>query len=76
MHELKDPWLQFTRMQKQLLLQVQTIMHEYTKDQAEDLKSVLFKLSVVLIYHLNYAKESLSLIYYTGIQGYNVEYKQ
>ena len=76
MYELRDPRLQFTRTQKQLLLQIRTLMHEYMEDRAEELEAALFKLSVALVCHSDYAKESSSLIYYTGIRGYNVEYKQ
>ena len=51
-------------------------MHEYTEDQADELEVALFKLSVTLVCHSDYAKEPSSLIYYIGIRGYNVEYKQ
>jgi hypothetical protein len=42
----------------------------------EELKAALFKLSVALVCHSDYAKEPSSLIYYTRIRGYNIEYKQ
>ena len=51
-------------------------MNQYIKDQALQLKQALFNLLVSLICHSDYAKELSSLIYYTGIRGYNIDYKQ
>ena len=51
-------------------------MNDYTEDQADILHQLLFNLFVALIMHLDYAKASSSLTYYTGIRGYNVDYKQ
>jgi hypothetical protein len=76
MYELRDSRIQFTRTQLHLLHQIQTIMDRYTEDQVEELKAVLFQLSVALVCHSDYAKEPSSLIYYIGIRGYNIEYKQ
>ena len=76
MYELQDERLKFTRTQFQNLIKVRTLMNQYAEDQAEELENALFNLSVSLICHSDYAKEPSSLIYYTGIRGYNVEYKQ
>ena len=76
MYHLRDSRLQFTRTQEQLLMRVQTALRRYTEDQTEELEAALFNLSVTLICHSDYAKEPSSLIYYTGIRGYNVDYKQ
>ena len=51
-------------------------MTDYEEDDNDDLYELLFKLSVSLICHSDYAKEMSSLIYYVGIRGYNVDYKQ
>ena len=51
-------------------------MNWYIKDQALQLKQVLFNLSVSLICHSDYAKELSSFIYYTEIHEYNIDYKQ
>src|SRR4051812_37207020 len=51
-------------------------MNQYTEDQALQLEQALFNLSVSLICHSDYAKEPSSLIYYTRIHGYNIDYKQ
>ena len=51
-------------------------MNRYMEDQVLQLEQALFNLSVSLICHSDYAKEPSSLIYYTGIRGYNVDYKQ
>ena len=76
MYELQDQRLEFTRAQYQILIEVRTIMNEYTEDQAWELEQALFNLSVSLICHSDYAKAPSSLIYYTGVRGYNVDYKQ
>ena len=71
MYELRDPRLQFTRTQKQLLLQIQTLMHEYMEDRAEELEAALFKLSVALVchYHYNPVTEPFSTSIIWGFWG-------
>jgi hypothetical protein len=76
MYSLGDERLKFTRIQGQNITAVQSIMNGYTEDQSTELEHALFNLSVSLICHSDYAKEPSSLIYYTGIRGYNVDYKQ
>ncbi len=64
-------------LRKQKLLEtVHTLIHDYTEDQTDALYELLFELSVALICHSDYTKQLSSLIYYTGIHGYNVDYKQ
>ena len=50
-------------------------MNGYVEDRATELDKTLFNLSVSFICHSDYAKASSSLIYYSGIHGYNVDYK-
>ena len=76
MYELQDSRLEFTQAQYQNLIAVGAIMNQYTEDQARELEQGLFKLSVSFICHSDYAKQPSSLIYYTGVCGYNVDYKQ
>ena len=76
MYNAQDQRMEFTRTQFRNLIQVRSIMNQYTEDQATELEQALFNLSVSLICHSDYAKEPSSLIYYTGIRGYNVDYKQ
>jgi len=71
-----DERLQFTRVQRNLLNEIQASMTDYEENDYDDLYELLFKLSVSLICHSDYAKETSSLIYYVGIRGYNVDYKQ
>ena len=51
-------------------------MNGYTEDQSTELDKALLELSVSFICHSDYTKAPSSLIYYTGIRGYNVDYKQ
>jgi hypothetical protein len=76
MHHLQDTQLEFTRTQHQHLIKVCSILNGYTEDQAQELELALFKLSVSFICHSDYAKAPSSLIYYIGVRGYNVDYKQ
>jgi hypothetical protein len=76
MYEQNDSRLQFTEAQQDLLIEVQILIDGYTEDQADALYELLFNLSVSLICHSDYAQQTSSLIYYTGIRGYNVDYKQ
>ena len=76
MFKLQDEWLEFTRVQIHNLIEVRNILNEYTEDQERELEQALFKLSVSLICHSDYAKAPSSLIYYTGVCEYNIDYKQ
>lgn len=76
MYVTEDSRVQFTLMQKELLETVCTLIRDYTEDQVDKLYALVFKLSVAFICHSDYAKQSSSLIFYTGIRGYNVDYKQ
>lgn len=76
MFELKDTRLKFTRPQFQNLIAVRDAINSHMEDQMEQLEILLFNLSVSLICHSDYAKEPSSLIYYSGVRGYNVDYKQ
>jgi hypothetical protein len=76
MFKLKDTWLQFTTTQYQNLIAMQSIIDSHEEDQMEEFEILLFKFFVSLICHLDYAKEPSSLIYYSGVRGYNVDYKQ
>src|SRR2546423_5379554 len=71
-----DERLQFTRAQRALLIKIQALMTDYAEDDNVALYELLFKFSVSLICHSDYAKETSSLIYYVGVRGYNVDYKQ
>jgi hypothetical protein len=76
MYTANDSRLQFTLSQEELLKSVQLLIGSYAEDMEDELYGLLFQLSVTLICHSDYAKESSSLIYYTGIRGYNVDYRQ
>ena len=76
MYDQHDSRVEFTVAQKALLADLQILLNDYTEDQADVLRQILFDLSVALIMHSDYAKASSSLTYYTGIRGYNVDYKQ
>ena len=75
MYEQNDFRLQFTIAQNALLSDLQTLMNDYIEDQADELYELLFNLSVALIKHSDYAQVPSSLTYYTGIRGYNIDYK-
>jgi hypothetical protein len=72
----KDTRVEFTTSQFQNLVAVRNVIDSDDENQTEELELLLFKLSVSLICHSDYAKEPSSLIYYSGVRGYNVDYKQ
>src|SRR5579859_3995318 len=76
MYNQQDERLEWTRPQYQGLIQLRSLMNKYMKDRAMELDKVLLDLSVSFICHSDYAKAPSSLIYYSGIRGYNVDYKQ
>jgi len=61
MHLTNDSRLQFTSAQAELLESMQLLIQNYTEDMAEELYELLFQLSVVLICHSDYAKQSYPL---------------
>jgi hypothetical protein len=71
--EMEDTPLEFTLNQRQLLEKVRRLMQE---DDEAGLERSLLDLFTKLICHSDYAKERSSLIYFTGVMGYNVEWKQ
>src|SRR5579859_7549542 len=76
MYNEQDERLEWTRPQRQGLIRLRSLMNGYTEDQSTELDKALLELSVSFICHSDYAKAPSSLIYYTGIRGYNVDYKQ
>ena len=76
MYNQQDERLEWTRPQYQGLIRLRSLMNGYVKDRAMELDKALLNLSVSLICHSDYAKAPSSLIYYSGIRGYNVDYKQ
>lgn len=76
MYNMQDIRLQFTTVQEELLKTIGRLIDDYDENQGKALYDLLFELSIALICHSDYAKESSSLIYYTGVRGYNVDYKQ
>lgn len=76
MYKQNDPRMQFTDSQEEFLSRTMMVMSGYTEDKQDALHKVLFELSVSLIRHSDYAKQLSSLIYYAGIRGYNIDYKQ
>ena len=66
--------VQFTARQREELLELNSMLYE-TDDDLE-IQAKILDLSILLIQHSDYAKERSSLIYFTGILGYNLEWKQ
>ena len=72
--------VQFTVKQRQCLLELNSLLYEINEADETNNDSVIenkiLQLSVLLIQHSDYAKKRSSLIYFTGVLGYNVEWKQ
>jgi len=68
--------VQFMSEQERLLEGLINLVRTYNQDKAMDLRAQLLNLSVSLICHSDYARQRSSLIVYTGIRGYNVEFNQ
>src|SRR5437762_4621134 len=66
--------VQFTARQREELLELNSMLYE-TDDDLE-IQAKILDLSILLIQHSDYAKERSSLIYFTGILGYKLEWKQ
>jgi hypothetical protein len=73
---LNDDRLEFTGEQMELLKVLKTLMRTYEHAKKGELYGVLKRLSVALICHSDYSRASSSLLYYLGVRGYNVDYKQ
>jgi hypothetical protein len=77
MYKRGDTGIQFTMEQQTLLKEVEKLLEsESESDVNGELMHVLLKLSVALICHSDYALEKSSLVYYSGVRGYNVDNKQ
>ena len=72
----EDRLVQFTPEQAWLMGNLIALLHTYDQDQEMELRSQLLNLSAELICHSDYSKQRSSLIVYTGIRGYNVEFNQ
>src|SRR5436309_9802051 len=66
--------VQFTARQREALLEINSMLYE-TEDELE-IQAKILELSILLIQHSDYAKQRSSLIYFTGVLGYNVQWKQ
>ena len=66
--------VQFSDRQRECLLELNSLIFEMDVD--SEIEKKIFELSVLLIQHSDYAKEQSSLIYFTGVLGYNLEWKQ
>jgi len=66
--------VQFSDRQRECLLELNSLIFEMDVD--SEIEKKIFELSVLLIQHSDYAKERSSLIYFTGVLGYNLEWKQ
>ena len=72
--------VQFTVKQRECLLELNASLYEIneTDEMNDDFKieKKILELSILLIQHSDYAKERSSLVYFMGVLGYNVEWKQ
>jgi len=71
-----DGLVEFTVEQARLMENIIALLQTYNQDKEMELRSQLLTLSVALICHSDYARQRSSLIVYTGIRGYNVEFNQ
>jgi len=67
-----EPAVQFTPNQEQCLRELMGLLGE---DESV-LDTKVLELSVLLIRHSDYASQRSSLIYFSGVMGYKVEWKQ
>ena len=72
---MKDS-LEYTIQQRRLIQRVYELMESSPLNDEELLDDLLLELSISLICHSDYAHAYSSLIYFTGVMGYNVDYKQ
>jgi len=66
--------VQFTPQQSDCLLELISIIHQ--NEDHENIDKKVLELSVLLIKHSDYASQQSSLIYFSGVLGYNVDWKQ
>src|SRR5216117_1511276 len=66
--------VQFTVRQRDALLELNSMLYE-TDDELE-IQAKILDLSILLIQHSDYTKKRSSLIYFTGVLGYNLQWKQ
>ena len=66
--------IQFNDRQKECLWELNSLTFETDVD--SEIEKKIFELSVLLIQHSDYTKEQSSLIYFTGVLGYNLQWKQ
>src|SRR5216117_716035 len=66
--------VQFTVRQRDALLELNSMLYE-TDDELE-IQAKILELSILLIQHSDYTKKRSSLIYFTGVLGYNLQWKQ
>ena len=71
---MTDESVDFTPRQSHCLLELISMIDENENNDNIDKK--IFELSVLLIKHSDYASQQSSLIYFSGVLGYNVEWKQ
>ena len=71
---LMEPSVQFTARQQDCIKDVIDLTQ--FDDDEPTLDTKVFELSVLLIQHSDYASQKSSLIYFCGVMGYNIEYKQ
>ena len=68
--------LEFTAQQLQLMKRIQRSIENNSYDNERELDNALLELCTSLICHSDYSHVQSSLIYFCGIMGYNVDYKQ
>ena len=71
--------VQFTTKQRECLLELNALIYEinqFNEMNNSEIEKKTLQLSVLLIQHSDYAKEQCSLVYFTGVLGYNIEWKQ
>jgi hypothetical protein len=76
MYQMDDRLVQFTERQNDDLQRVPILIHKGMLNSGDQLSKALLGLSVSLICYSDYAHVKLSLIYFTGVLGYNVKWKQ
>jgi hypothetical protein len=75
-YQVDNNIIQFTDEQQDHLRRVGMLMHERTTASINQLHLALLELSVSLICHSDYSHVKSSLVYFTGVCGYNVDWKQ
>jgi hypothetical protein len=71
---MMEECVEFTSRQDNYLLEVIALMNEDVRDECLDAK--VLETCVALIQHSDYARQKSSLIYFSGVMGYNPEWKQ